>query len=176
MSHYWEMLFGQQGLRPAPHGIQVGVGTVLILKVVETFLAAAPDFAAARTAAAKYDQAAWEASMETAYGPAAPGIIQMERTAHKNDTDGRLSRIDAMERNWSAIDTLLRRLPSSAYVETLLRELGSPSRPEEIGVDKVLLKDTLLYCKEVRPRYTILQMLWDLGVLEDVAGRVIAAL
>ena len=48
--------------------------------------------------------------------------------------------------------------------------------PEEIGVDKKLVKDTFLYCKEIRARYTILQMLWDLGVLESTADAVIASL
>lgn len=169
MSHYWETIFGQQGRRPVPHGTQVGVGTVLILQAVEALLARPVDFDAARAAAAAYDPAAWEAAMETAYGPAAPGIIELEHTARKNETSGRLARIDAMERNWPAIEALLRGLPASSYVEELLRGLGAPARPAEIGVDERLLRDTFLYCKEIRPRYTILQMLWDLGLLEDVA-------
>lgn len=176
MSHYWETIFGQRGQRPVPHGTQVGVGTVLILKAVEAFLARGVDFSAARAAATQYDPAAWEAAMETAYGPAAPGVIEMEQKARKNETSGRLARIDAMERNWPAIEALLRGLPSSDYVAELLKGLGSPSLPAEIGVDNALLKDTFLYCKEIRARYTILQMLWDLGVLEDVADTVIAGL
>ena len=46
----------------------------------------------------------------------------------------------------------------SAEVMELLRSLQSPCLPEEIGVDGRLLRDTLLYAKEVRPRYTLLQM------------------
>ena len=114
--------------------------------------------------------------MKTAYGPAAPGVIEMEQKARKNETAGRLARIGAMEENWSAIESLLRSLPSSDYVADLLKGLGSPALPAEIGVDNALLKDTFLYCKEIRARYTILQMLWDLGVLEDVADTVIAEL
>lgn len=175
MSHYWETVFGQQGRRPAPHGTQVGVGTVLILRAVEALLSRTVDFDAARTAAGRYDPSAWERTMERAYGPAAPGVIELEQTAHKNDTAGRLARIDAMERNWPAIQALLRALPSSAYVESLLRSLGAPASPGEIGVDAPLLRDTFLYCKEIRPRYTILQLLWDLDLLEDVAETCTAA-
>ena len=76
-----------------------------------------------------------------------------------------------MERNWPAIEALLRGLPSSAYVEELLRGLGAPAAPAEIGIDRDLLRDTFLYCKEIRPRYTILQLLWDLDLLEDVTDR-----
>ena len=60
--------------------------------------------------------------------------------------------------------------------QELLEGLGSPSLPAQIDVDKELLKNTFLYCKETRARYTILQMLWDLGVLEETADAVIAEL
>lgn len=48
--------------------------------------------------------------------------------------------------------------------------------PDQIGVDHALLKDTFMYCKEIRPRYTILQMLWDLDLLDDISDAVIASL
>ena len=100
----------------------------------------------------------------------------MEQTAKKNETSGRLVRLDAIEQHWDEIDALLRGLPSSEYVASLLRELGSPATPAEIGVDKAMLRNTFLYCKEVRARYTILQLLWDLAVLEPVSQQVIDAL
>ena len=176
MSHYWETIFGQKHLRAAPHGTQVGIGTVMILKAVECFLAKGVNFESARKAAANYDPAAWEASITTAYGPAAPGIIAMEKKSQKNETTARLARIDAMEQNWAAIEDLLKALPSSAYVKGLLEGLDSPSLPAQIDVDTTLLKNTFLYCKEIRARYTILQMLWDLGILDDIADAVIAGL
>lgn len=176
MSHYWEMIFAQRGERPVPHGTQVGVGTVLILKAVEQFLTMRVDLDAARAAAKRYDPAAWEDAIRRAYGPAAQGVIEMERKAQKNEPNARLARIDAMEKNWDAVTGLLKALPSSAYVSELLEGLGSPSLPAQIGVDKALLRDTFLYCKEVRARYTILQMLWDLGILEQVTDAVIEAM
>lgn len=176
MSHYWETIFTQRNLRFAPHGIQVGVGTVLVLMAVEEFLKKAPDFAAARKAAEAYDEAAWEQDIVKAYGEAAPGVIEMEKKARKNETAGRLARIDAMERNWPAIEALLRALPSARYVKELLESLGAPGTPAEIDVDKALLKDTFLYCKEIRARYTIFQLLWDLAVLDEVSDAVIEKL
>lgn len=176
MSHYWETIFEQRGVRPAPHGTQVGVGTVLVLKAVEDLLSRNIDFNAARAAAANYDHAIWELNIRAAYGPAADGVIEMENYSGKNDTGARLARIDSMEQNWSAIEALLRALPSASYVEELLRGLGSPTTPEDIGVDKQLLKNTFLYCKEIRSRYTILQMLWDLDLLDAISDAVIATL
>lgn len=176
MSHYWETIFAQRGERPVPHGTQVSVGTVLVLKAVEELLKNPVDFDKARRAAQSYDAAAWEETMHKAYGPAAPGVIEMENKAQKNETNGRLARIDSMEKNWDAILKLLNDLPPAQYVMDILRSLSSPCLPHEIRVDKALLKDTFMYCKEVRARYTILQMLWDLDLLDSISDAVIAAL
>lgn len=176
MSHYWETIFAQRGERPVPHGTQVSVGTVLVLKAVEELLKNPVDFDKARHAARNYDAAAWEETMHKAYGPAAPGVIEMENKAQKNEPNGRMARIDSMEKNWDAILKLLNDLPPAQYVMDILRSLSSPCLPHEIRVDKALLKDTFMYCKEVRARYTILQMLWDLDLLDSISDAVIAAL
>lgn len=176
MSHYWEMMFEQAGKRPVPHGTQVGVGTVLVLKLVEKLLENSMDFEAARAAARAYDQTTWELEIRDAYGPAAEGVIELEKTAKKNDIAGRLARIDTIEANWDKICELLSNLPSSEEVMEILRSLDSPCLPAEIGVDGTLLRRTFLYCKEVRNRYTILQMIWDLGLLDTLADEVIMEL
>ena len=173
MSHYWETILEQRGQRPAPHGAQVGVGTVLVLKAVELLLERKVDFDAARRAAEVYDPVKWREEIQRAYGHAAPGVIEMEEEAGKNASAGRLARIDTMERRWSEISALLRTLPTSDYVADLLSGLGAPCRPEGIGIDRKLLKDTFLYCKEIRARYTILQMIWDLDLLDSISDQVI---
>lgn len=174
MSHYWEMMFEQAGQKPVPHGTQVGVGTVLVLKLVEALRKKPVDFDRARAAARAYDPAKWEVDIRRAYGPAAEGVIAMEAKARKNETTARLARINAMEAQWAEIDELLMALPAPETVMALLRSLGSPCLPAEIGVEGSLLRNTLLYCKEVRTRYTILQMLWDLDLLESLADEVIS--
>ena len=173
MSHYWEMIFEQNGKRPAPHGAQVGVGTVLILKLVEKLRKTDVDFAAARVAAEAYDRAVWESAVHKAYGFAAEGVIAMEAQAQKNEPTARLRRIDAIENHWEEILTLLTGLPSSEEIIEILRLLDSPCLPSEIEVDNDLLKRTFLYAKEVRARYTILQMVWDLGLLDALSDEVI---
>lgn len=176
MSHYWEMMFEQAGKRPVPHGLQVGVGTVLILKLAKQLLRTQVDFAEARSAARTYDPAVWEESIRSAYGLAAGGIIALERSSRKNETSARLKRIDVMEAHWNEIAALLEALPPADRVMDILRSLGAPCLPDEIGVDRALLKCTFLYCKETRARYTLLQMAWDLGLLDTLSDEVIAEL
>ena len=86
--------------------------------------------------------------------------------------DSEVERIDVMEKNWAEITALLEALPASETVVNLLKSLDSPYTPAGIEVDIDMLKNTFLYCKEVRARYTILQMVWDLGLLDTLSQRV----
>ena len=61
-------------------------------------------------------------------------------------------------------------------VAGLLASLDSPNTPAAIDVDAEMLKNTFLYCKEVRARYTILQLVYDLGLLDTLTEKVMASL
>lgn len=176
MSHYWETIMDQRHQRGSMHGEQVAVGTVLTLMLAEELLRAPIDFAAARRHAAAYDPEAWNAEIRRAYGPAAEEIILLEQTAQKNQPEHVLSRIDSMERHWPDITAQLSTLPSAQSLYKTLRFVNCPAVPKDIGIDRQTLKDTFLYCKEVRPRYTLLQMLYDLNVLDSLSDKVMSRL
>ena len=69
-----------------------------------------------------------------------------------------------MEQHWAETLQLLEALPSSRQIWEL---------PQQIGVDRQMLQNTFRCCKEVRARYTIFQMVWDLGLLEQLSDQVI---
>lgn len=173
MSHYWETILEQRGIRPAMHGEQVAVGTVLVLMLIEELLKENIDFDAARESARAYDAAAWELEIRAHYGAAADEVIALEQKAGKNNIEGRLARIDSMQRSWDAVRVQLETLPESSSVRALLRDIGCPCTPSDIGVDDELLMDTFRYCKEIRARYTVFQTVYDLGLTDKLAARVI---
>ena len=61
-------------------------------------------------------------------------------------------------------------------LQQLLRQVGCPSLPEEIEVDETLLRDTFRYAKETRARYTLLQLVFDLGLTDSLTDQVIERL
>ena len=154
------------------HGEQVAVGTVLVLMLIEELLKWDVDFDRARAFARAYDRAAWESEIRRAYGTAADEVIAIENSAKKNEPVNRLKRIDSMEKNWAAICAQMRTLPSAEYLMNLLKEIGCPCLPSEIGIDAATLKDTFLYCKEVRARYTVFQTVYDLGLMDTLPDAV----
>ena len=145
-----------------------------MLLLIEELLKENVDFDAARRAAGEYDYDAWEAEIRAHYGAAAGEVIEMEKRVGKNDPAARLRRIDSMEKNWDAVRTQLESLPSADSLRALLADIGCPCTPAQINVDDMLLKETFLYCKEIRPRYTVFQTVYDLGLMDRLSDRVIA--
>ena len=174
-SHYLEVLGDQRGKPYAMHGEQVAVGTVLALTAAARLASITPDFDAAREAAARYDPAAWENEIRRAYGDAADAIIALEAQSGKNETTGRLKRIDIMQRHWEEVRAMLAGVYPAEKLRALLKDIGCPCTPRDIGVAKAVLRDALLYCKETRARYTVYQLAWDLGLLERLADELCGA-
>ena len=172
MSHYWETVMEQRGMQHAMHGEQVAVGTVLVLMLIEELLKKEIDFDRARDFVKKFDRKHWEAEIRRTYGTAADEVIEIENSAGKNTPENCLRRIDSMQQHWQEICEQLKTMPSAEYLMNLLKEIGCPYLPSAIGIDAATLKDTFLYCKEVRARYTVFQTVYDLGLLDELSDGV----
>ena len=168
-THYWEMKALMEGCTPALHGTQVGVGTILALRLYHRLAQEQPDFDAAM--ARPYDQAAWEEKMRALYGAAADGIIALEQKAGKNDVAKRDQRLAVIKEKWEEIRRAIQEdLPAAEEMAALLRSLGAPTEPEEIDIPAARAREAVVVAKEVRDRYTLLQLLWDLGLAEQYAA------
>ena len=127
-----------------------------------------PDFDALKER--PFDKAAWEQMIRTNYTQAADGILALEEKAGKNDLSGRNRRLDAMKENWPEICRLIEtELPSADEMISLLKACDAPVSVKELGFPQAWVRETVLCAKEVRDRYTMLQMLWDLGLSEKYA-------
>ena len=179
LSHYWEMLHLMEHKPSELHGIKVAVGTVVVLKAYELLLHYPLDFQKARDKAAAYDFEAWKCEIGEAYGNAAASVIALETKVRKNSRDI-LKRIDRIQGNWNRIRLCITdSLPSSAAMIDYFRRLGLPYAPQQIGITIPETVNALLYAKDVRDRYGLLQLLFDLGINYEVAeqaGKFFAAL
>lgn len=175
MCHFWETLELQEGRIPVMHGTKVAVGTVMILKMTEFLREKRPDFDAARAKAKEYDQAAWEETITKVYGASASSIIALERKAKKNAAEGRLARIDALEANWDEIVKIMDdNMPTAAHMIEIQKSLNAPYLPSQLDYDDERLYNALMYAKETRDRYSMLSMIADLGMTDELAKKVVA--
>jgi len=60
-------------------------------------------------------------------------------------------------------------LPTPEKIIAAMKKIQAPYLPKEIGVTPELLKNSIVYAKELRNRYGILQLLFDMGELENAA-------
>ena len=74
-----------------------------------------------------------------------------------------------MQRHWEEVRAMLAGVYPAEKLRALLKGIGCPCTPRDIGVTRDVLRDALLYCKETRARYTVYQLAWDLGLLERLA-------
>ncbi|MBR5930608.1 MAG: sn-glycerol-1-phosphate dehydrogenase [Lachnospiraceae bacterium] len=170
LSHFFEMMFLFDGIPAVLHGTKVGIGTVMALRLYnELAKMEKPDFEKLRNSvSARPDQAAWETEMKRVYREGAPMIIDLERKAKRNSPENLLRRLSAIEAHWEEIRALAQAAPRAEEIAQVLESLGAPTRPEQVGVDPTYIADGILYAKELRDRYTILQLLWDIDRLEEM--------
>ncbi len=169
ISHYWEMKYIMDGKTPALHGIQVEIGTVGIVHLYEELMKMDVDFEKARAHANAYDQAAWDEKMKELYLVSAPGVITLEQEVGKNSAEKHAKRIAIIEEKWDEIHAMVKEaLPTIDHVLGILKSLGAPYKPSQVGIDDTLVSDSIVVAKEVRNRYGLLQLLWDLGIEEEM--------
>ena len=160
---------------PVFHGTKVGLATPGVIAMWKKLARDGIDFAACRKRVKAFDKAAWEAMVLDRFEAAAPGVLALEEKAGKNDIEAALKRIDIMEEKWPDIQAVIEQeLPQPEEVTAILKSVEAPYRPMQVGIDEAMTRDGVILAKEVRVRYGLLQLLWDLGLLEDYSTAFVA--
>lgn len=172
MSHFLEMRYLIEGREAVFHGTKVGINTVIALKAYEYVAKLTPNFDEIRKASRKsFDE--WEKDVRVVFLDASNEIVELEKRAGKNCAEKLKIRLAATEKSWQKIKSVAEQVEKSGLVYGILKKLNAPARPCDIGVEKKMAKQMILHSKEIRDRYTVLQLLWDLNELEAFADSVI---
>ncbi len=170
-SHYWEMQFLFDGIPAVLHGTKVGIGTVLMLELYNALAEMErPDFDAVRANIAnRLSMEEWEQEMRRCYRDGADGIIELEKKAKKNDPENLSGRLLVIEERWDEIQALAKTAPKADEIYQVLAKMGAAKVPADVGIPNQYVSDSIRYGKELRDRYTILQLMWDIGKLDEEA-------
>ncbi len=174
-SHYWEMQFLFDNTPAVLHGTKVGIGTVLMLELYnELARMNRPDFARLRAEiSSRPSMDEWEKEMRRCYREGAEGIIELEKTSGKNAPEGLLRRLAVIEEKWEEIKALAAQAPLAGEIYHVLETMGAARRPADVGIPREYVRDSIRFGKELRDRYTILQLMWDIGALDASAERLV---
>lgn len=164
LAHFWELALLQEKIPCVIHGTKVGVATVVALKLYDMAKVRLEQFDA--LAAPNFDEENWKENIRNVYNTAANEIIELEEKTHKNSDEAVLQRREVIKERMAEIISLVDKLPEVSEISQLLRSMEAPYLPEEIDINMQLLRNSVIYAKELKDSYGILQLLFDINELE----------
>ena len=169
-SHMWEMMALDRGLPYDLHGIQVGVGTVMSMRLYEFVRAQKPDRARMQAHAAAFSRAEWEKQVRRIFGKAADEIIRVEDQQRKNDPDRLQKRIARICDHWDEILQIIgEELPDYDRLYALMKSTGMPTEPADLNLSAEDVVNAYLGARDIRDKYLSCSLLWDMGLEQEAA-------
>ncbi len=173
-SHCWEMEgHGLDWEPPLSHGFKVGIGTIASCAMWEEFLKLdVADFDVERALAAVKSPAEIEANVRSALIPRIADEAVKNSLGKRIDGEELRDRIELLKEKWPVIkERCAKQLVTAAEAMQMLKTAGAPYHPELIDISIEKLKKTYFDAQMIRPRYTILDILNELGILEEIVER-----
>lgn len=171
-SHLWDMRGAEFGTPTSTHGIQCALGTLYAIRLYEEIRSLTPDRSKALTYAEQFDLTAWNTALRAFLGRGAETMIALEEKEGKYNLTKHSARLSVILDHWEELTSIMAELPAADEVEHILRSVGCPVTPEEIGLASDLLPMTLKASKDIRDKYVLSRLLWDLGLLDDFSERI----
>ena len=175
-SHFWDM----EGLcyngRHVSHGFKVGIGTMVSTAWLEFLIS--KDLTRLDIDACVAAWPTWEAQeayirkiFEGKPGHLARGLAE-SRAKYCGPEEIRCQ-LNAIVAVWPELRERIReQIIPFDDVKEMLRLVGAPSRPEEIGVSKARLRDTFKCIPFMRNRYTGIDLIYRAGLLDEVTEHI----
>ena len=171
LSHVWDMRGVSFGTPVDSHGTQCAIGTLIATRFYEKLKQITPDREKALAYVRAFDYSAWSQTLTAFLGKAAKCMIALEAKEKKYDVAAHAERLERILANWDHILCIINEeLPSSAEIADLLDTIGAPKSMSEIGIDEDLLPKTFHATKDIRDKYVLSRLCWDLGVIDEIAA------
>lgn len=168
-SHVWDMRGLEFGTKVDLHGIQCAMATAKAVELYEKVMEIVPDYERAKTYVESFDLEAWNTQLRAFLGSSAETMIELEKKEGKYRKDTHAARFATIEGNWDAILEILRQeLPSKEEMRRILDAVGICRDLGAIDVDRETAKMTFRATKDIRDKYVLSRLAWDLGILEQL--------
>ena len=172
-SHVWDMRGVEFGTQVDFHGIQCAMATYHAIKLYETVKNQTPDYEKAAAYVNAFDQEAWEQTLRSFLGKGAEAMIALEKREGKYRKDTHPARFAVIKEKWDSILQIIEEeLPSAEEIAKLLDIIGIPKDLTTIGVDAECARTTFKATKDIRDKYVLSRLAWDLGILDELAGQI----
>ena len=168
-SHVWDMRGLEFGTPVDLHGIQCAMATMKSVELYEKVKAISPDWEKARAYVESFDLESWNAELREFLGSSAETMIELEKKEGKYRKDTHEARFHLIAANWQNILQILgEELPAAEELCKLMGAVGIPCDLSVIGVDRETVQTTFRATKDIRDKYVLSRLAWDLGILDEL--------
>jgi glycerol-1-phosphate dehydrogenase [NAD(P)+] len=172
LSHCWEMVFMNQNRKiKYLHGNNVGVGVGIIIQAYKYLNTLDINNIYETTQYMNFSKNSWTENIKDVFGRTAEDIIEFKEPSISFSREERHKNMESIVASWQGILKIANSyLPEFEEVEALMKSSGAIFSPKDLGIDRELFRKSFIVAKDVRKRYGVLQLLEDLGVLEEAAN------
>lgn len=167
LSHVWEMHHHTYQGQPILHGIKVGIATLITVAAMQWLLKTGCEGGNERRSFEQQMEDKQQLLAEQFSG--LDGFEQMQRTLQEKyePWERVVRRRELLKQHWEEIArSVSSQLSPYREVRDMLASMDCPIRAEDIGLEKSRAIATLRISQLIRNRYTILDVLDDLGMME----------
>ena len=171
-SHVWDMRGLEFGTPVDTHGVQCAMATMKAVELYEKIKTMKPDEAKAKAYVEAFDHAAWNEQLLAFLGKSGQTMIDQEKRERKYDKSKHPARFRLIQDNWENIlGILAEELPTAEELAKIMGTIGIFTDLTTIGVDAECAKLTFKATKDIRDKYVLSRLAWDLGVLDQLAEK-----
>ena len=161
-SHLWNMQHHvmENGVTPS-HGFQVSIGTLVSLAFYEELMKSDMKSLDTEACVAVWPslEEAEEKAIEMFKGTDFPMIGATEIKAKYVSKDELREQLSRLVENWDVIkERLAKQLVTVDEAVRRLDAVGAPTKPEQIGISRARLRDSIIEAQHIRRRFTILDL------------------
>lgn len=174
LAHSWEMIFLAQGRKTHwLHGNKVGVATGVVLEAYKFLSSLDVNGILSSGKYRLFNRDGWERNIRGVYGRIADNIIATKQGCILMKEEQRESFVRKVSEKWNDLKKQsISSVPQPEELQKIMKQAGAVYHPAELGIDRELFRKTLVVAKDIRNKYGVMQLLEDLGVLEDAADHI----
>jgi glycerol-1-phosphate dehydrogenase [NAD(P)+] len=176
ISHYWDMTAEEENRVEGWHGAQTGVATIVTATLYDFLQKIDPGTIDVEALVAAHRPfLELEKSIRDRHGLLAEEVLQEFEKKHPT-ADQLRERLIGIREGWADLWAEVgQTLRPPAQIKNILSAAGAAVTMGDLGLESGHLQRAFLAAREIRNRYTVLDLAADLGVLESRAGQVLQA-
>ena len=172
LSHCYEMMFMNSGDNTKwLHGNTVGVAVGIVAYAFKYAKDLDINKIIKKGEYLHLDKDKWLQNITDVFTISAKNIIDFKQDSISFNEEERKSNIGKIVMNWAKIKNICDVfVPEPEEIIKTLKKAGAVWDPKELGLDKELFRKSLIAAKDMRNRYGVLQLLEDIGMLNEAAN------